>query len=99
MVNLLAKTKNTVINTVFDNDLTLNYAANGGGYENHQFFITADGGILSLDTVIDELTSDPVLFDDEYDPQWYIVASDVNYEDSDLYCSHSNKLIPPAYED
>ncbi len=99
MIDLLAKTKNIIINKVFDKDLTLNYGFNSGGYENYQFFITADGGILSLETVQDELKSDPALFDDEDDPQWYIVASNVNYEDNNLYCDHSNKLIPAAYED
>ncbi len=97
MVNLLAKTKNTVINRVFNNDLTLKYAANGGGYENHQFFITADGGFLSLEAVKDELKQDPQLFDDEDDPQWYIVDRDVNYEEDNLYCDHTYKKIMPAY--
>lgn len=99
MVNLLAKTKNTVINRVFNNDLTLKYAANGGGYESYQYFIASDGGILSLETVQAELKIEPVLFDDEDDPQWFIVACRVNYESNDLYCDHTSKVILPAYED
>lgn len=31
------------------------------------------------------------------DRQWKIVASDVNYEDQNLYCDHCNAKIEPAY--
>lgn len=31
------------------------------------------------------------------DPQWKIVAAEINYEDPDLFCDHCNKRIPSAY--
>lgn len=31
------------------------------------------------------------------DKQWLIIGIDINYEDNELYCSHSNKKIECAY--
>jgi hypothetical protein len=99
MINYLEQTQNEIIKQVFDNDLTLKFGFNSGGYECFQYFITTDGGVLSLDAVRDELKQDPTLFDTDWDQQWYIVASEINYENNDLYCDHTNKLIESAYED
>lgn len=62
-----------------------------GGYP--LFYLTADGGVLSPEAVIEniDLTNDP------NDKQWYVVAVDVNYEDPDLICDHTGKRIPSAY--
>ncbi len=72
------------------------WGANSGGYEKYQYFITADGGCLAIDTVINEFHK--VNFNDPYDPQWHIVAVEVNYEDHDLYDDHTGEKIEPAYE-
>ena len=77
--------------------VSIKYGYNSGGYESYQYFITKDGGTLAIQTVIDEI--DNVDFNDEFDPQWYIVGVEVNYHCDDLYDSHTNKLIEPAYGD
>lgn len=74
----------------------INFGYNSGGYESYLYFITKDGGVLGIGTVLEEIES--VDFNDEDDSQWFIVGSAVNYEDYDLYDSHTNKLIPAAYE-
>lgn len=99
VINRLNNMDNEFINNAIkiDNNGTLSilYGYNSGGYENHQYFITKEGGTLAIQTVIDEIHN--VDFNDEFEPQWYIVGVAVNYEDNDLYDSHTNKLIPPAY--
>jgi hypothetical protein len=62
-----------------------------GGYEIHYY--TKDGGVLCHHCANDELprTLDP---DDD---QFRIVASDINYEDEDLFCDHCTRQIEPAY--
>lgn len=62
-----------------------------GGYE--IFYLVKDGGVLCHQCANRELerTLDP---DDD---QFHIVASDINYEDSDLFCDHCNRRIEPAY--
>jgi len=30
------------------------------------------------------------LLNDEYDPQWFVIAYDVNLEDEKMYCDHCN---------
>ncbi len=76
--------------------VSINHGYNSGGYASHQYFVTKDGGTLAIQTVIDEI--DNVDFNDEFDPQWYIVGVAVNYEDNDLYDSHTDKLIPSVYD-
>jgi hypothetical protein len=75
----------------------ITYGYNSGGYENFIYMITADGGTLAIDTVIDEIAK--VDFTDADDPQWYVVRYKVNYENQDLYDDHTGKLIPAAYSD
>ena len=75
--------------------VSINHGYNSGGYASHQYFITKDGGTLAIQTVINEI--DNVDFNDEFDPQWYIVGVEVNYEDQDLWDSHNGCLIEPAY--
>jgi hypothetical protein len=59
------------------------------------YYLTKDGGVLCPDCVNNniELVTDPD------DPQWYIVASEVNYEDDSLYCDHCGEQIESAYAD
>ena len=83
--------------TIDGNELTLNYGYNSGGYERDQYFITADGGILSIEAIQREFEKCPTLFDDPDDTQWFIIASEVNYESDDIYCDHTGKQIEPSY--
>ncbi|MCV7247740.1 hypothetical protein H7J07_05805 [Mycobacterium koreense] len=73
----------------------ISYGYNSGGYENFIYFITAGGGALAIDTVIAEIGQ--VDFTDASDPQWHIVAYEVNYEDADLVDDHTGDRIPAAY--
>lgn len=92
----LPEIKNETITDVIDpTDLSL--YDNTGGYSSALCFVTQDGGVLALDTVRDELKQDRALFDDEHDPQWFIVASFVNWEDHDLIDSHTGKPCPTVY--
>lgn len=75
---------------------SISHGYNSGGYESYLYFITKDGGVLGIDTVLEEI--DSVDFNDEDDSQWFIVGSAVNYENYELYDSHTDKLIPAAYE-
>jgi hypothetical protein len=80
-----------------DGSIRINYGYNSGGYESNVYFVTKDGGALSINTVIAELAL--VDFSDEDDSQWYITGYDVNYENHDLYDDHTGELIPAAYEE
>lgn len=80
-----------------DGSIGINYGANSGGYESNVYFITKDGGALSIQTVIAELPF--VDFSDEDDYQWFITGYEVNYENHDLYDDHTGELIPAAYEE
>ena len=67
-----------------------------GGYP--MFFICADGGVISFDAAeerkaeILEAIKEP-----RSNQQWEVIASDVNWEDADLYCDHTNERIISAY--
>lgn len=78
-----------------DGSVTIKYGYNSGGYEAYMYYLTADGGVLAVQTVIDEI--DQVNFNDKDDPQWYIVGVEVNYENDSLVDDHTGKLIESAY--
>jgi len=80
-----------------DGNVKINFGYNSGGYESNVFFLTQDGGVLGIQTVIDEISK--VDFNDPDDSQWFIVGYDVNYEDHELYDSHTGNLIEAAYEE
>lgn len=61
------------------------------------FFITSDGAALSFDSVRENLRSVLDSIRTRSNDGWRVVACDVNYEDAQLYCAHSNKRIPSAY--
>lgn len=67
-----------------------------GGYQ--QFFLTADGAVLSFDAVRSEWR-EVVWAHINNDKRcgWYIEAADVNWEDADLVCDHTGEPIPSAY--
>ncbi|QXO11705.1 hypothetical protein pEaSNUABM44_00009 [Erwinia phage pEa_SNUABM_44] len=91
---------NPILQSVFnfnDGVPCINYAANGGGYENYLYFICADGGCLGIGTVINEFHK--VNFNDPDDKQWYIVGVEVNYENTELVDDHTGDYIPAAYRE
>ncbi len=68
-----------------------------GGYP--MFFITSDGAALHFDCVRKNLrlVSDSVR--NNLRDGWQVVAVDINYEDSELYCDDCSKQIESAYGD
>ena len=68
----------------------MDYYAWPGGYP--MFYITGDGGVLCPKCVNENLE-----LLDEFDPQWYVIGYDVNYEDEHLYCDHCGEKIESAY--
>ncbi len=68
-----------------------------GGYP--LYFLTSDGGALSFESVRENLRQVLWSIQTRDNSGWRVVACDINYEDSDLYCDHSGKLIAAAYSD
>ena len=64
-----------------------------GGYP--LYYVLQDGGTLCSDCArnaeSEGLTNDPD------DPQWYIIAYHINWEDQTLYCDHCSDHIESAY--
>lgn len=75
--------------------VAIRYGYNSGGYENNAYFVTKDGAVLHIDTVIAQIAE--VDFTDPFDPQWFLVGYDVNYDDTDLIDAHTGRAIPAAY--
>lgn len=61
------------------------------------FFITKDGEALSFDTAKAEADQIREAIRDEDNSGWRVVAVDVNWEDPELYDSHSGERIESAY--
>jgi len=61
------------------------------------YFITTDGCALSFDSVRQNLRLVTNSVRHDYQDGWGVVAVEVNWEDSDLYCDHSGERIPSAY--
>lgn len=68
-----------------------------GGYP--LYFITHDGAALSFESATEMFRPIARAIADKFNDGWRIVACDVNYEDSELFCVHSYKQIPSAYGD
>ena len=75
-----------------------------GGYP--IFELMADGGTLCVSCANDK--KNPVVCIDPgvaihsipiSDQQWTVVASDINWEEDDLFCDHCNEKIESAYGD
>jgi hypothetical protein len=66
-----------------------------GGYP--QYFITRDGAALSFQAAIDNADLIRESIADDCNDGWQVVAIDVNWEDADLYCDHTNARIESAY--
>ncbi len=63
-----------------------------GGYP--VYHLCADSGVLCPDCAN---THGEVHTNEDGPEDWRIVASDVNYEDPNLYCDHCHKRIESAY--
>lgn len=57
------------------------------------FYFTKDNGVLCPKCANKNLR----LTLDKSDPQWFITAADINYEDADLYCDNCSERIESAY--
>jgi len=74
-----------------------------GGYP--LYFIAADGTSLSFKAVKENLSicleqyEDIAKYGTPSDPEWHIVTIEINYENNDLFCSHTNEKIECAYCD
>jgi hypothetical protein len=67
-----------------------------GGYP--CFFICSDGEALSWEAAEENagLIRDALIADDRHSG-WHVCAFEINWEDPDLYCSHTNERIESAY--
>ena len=69
-----------------------------GGYPT--FFVTADGAVLSFKAVEDEWRQVVAAYlTNDTGGGWYVDGHDINWEDNDLYCDHTNERIESAYSD
>lgn len=64
-----------------------------GGYP--LFYITKDCSVLCPKCC----NGNKELLNDEHDPQWFVIAYEVNWEDEELYCDHCNEKIESAYSE
>lgn len=66
-----------------------------GGYQ--MYFITRDGAALSFEAVREQFRNIVYDFLHDVSTGWRVEAVEINYEDGDLFCAHTNKRIPSAY--
>jgi hypothetical protein len=88
-------------NTMTTNDLK-NYIRNGkyawpGGYP--MYFVANDGEALSFEAVKENYREIFSATKNKENNGWRIVGVDVNWEDENLYCSHTGNKIESAYGD
>jgi hypothetical protein len=62
-----------------------------------KYFITSDGACLSWQSAKNNAEQICQAIEDKSSCGWRVVACDVNWEDGELYCDHSNKRIESAY--
>lgn len=69
-----------------------------GGYP--RYFITSDCEAMSFKTAQENagLIRDAIITNDKHSG-WKVIAVDINWENPDLYCSHSNERIESAYSE
>ena len=68
-----------------------------GGYP--LYFVTSDGAAISFKTARDEFASVCDSIRRGLNDGWRVVAVEINYEDSALFCDHSGGKIESAYCD
>ena len=61
------------------------------------FFLTENGEPLSYQSAKDNMAEILDAFANEDDPQWRVTYVDINWENAELYCSHSGERIESAY--
>jgi hypothetical protein len=92
----------TTINTTINTTADLKAAIRNGPYvwpgAYPLFFICEDGDVLSYDAVRDNLRLVMSAIRNDDDPQWRVIAVDVNWEDPTLVCGHTGERIPAAYD-
>lgn len=66
-----------------------------GGYP--RFFITSDGAALSYKAAQEEADQIRESIREKSSDGWRVVAVDINWEDTDLYCDHTGDKIECAY--
>lgn len=71
-----------------------------GGYP--LYFVCADGEALSFAAVRDNLRQVMGAVADAAaknwpDKQWQVIGIEINHEDGELFCAHTNERIPAAY--
>jgi hypothetical protein len=66
-----------------------------GGYPT--FFVMSDGDALSFEAAKSERRAILEALRDHANSGWRPVAFEINYEDGELYCSHTGKRIESAY--
>lgn len=66
-----------------------------GGYPH--YFLLADGEALAFEVARENasLIRDAIIANDQSD--WQVVGMEVNWENNDLYCAHSEVQIESAY--
>ena len=57
------------------------------------YYVTTDGGTMCPACV----NSNRPLCADPNADAWYVTDTDINYENTELYCEHCNELIESAY--
>lgn len=62
-----------------------------------KYFITECGGVLSFETVVDNVERIKEAITDRHYSGWLVCGCDVNWE-SLLFCDHSGEQIESAYE-
>lgn len=66
-----------------------------GGYP--CYFIADDGAPLSFEAVRENYKLVLRSVREQNNDGWRVVGVDINYEDEDLTCAHTNERIPSAY--
>lgn len=66
-----------------------------GGYP--RFFIASDGEALSFAAARENVRTILDSIHNRHSDGWRIVGCEINWEDAELFCSHTNKRIESAY--
>lgn len=66
-----------------------------GGYP--VYFIVDDGEALSFNAALENKENIIDSIESKTNDGWRVVGRDINYEDNDLYCAHTNEKIECAY--
>ena len=87
-----------IINTVFDFNRELQAGPYmwPGGYP--RFFVTNDGGVLSFKATEENagMIRDSIIANSK--DGWRVECVEINWEDRELYCDHTDERITPAYQ-